>query len=305
MTEYDGFRVERDPGRAVATMTLDVPGKLNRVSMAARDQLSAVFAELDADEAVRFVVLTGAGGQFTAGGDIAGFMERSPWQVSQLARNVAAPERCSKPVIAGLEGYVLGIGLELALACDFRIAADDVQLGLPEVTIGMIPGSGGTQRLARMIGLGRAKDLVMRGRRVAADEALALGLVTRVVPRDELDGAVGSLVDELSAHSPLALAMAKRVLNTAYDAPLHVGLELEGLAYGFLRQTHDFREGVEAFVEKRRPEFRGVIDPARCPTSVGRHSLTCGTRRSSSRARARWRRRPGRAPARAVCRAGR
>ena len=201
MTEYDGFRVDRDPGRAVATITLDVPGKLNRVSMAARDQLSAVFAELDADEAVRFVVLTGAGGQFTAGGDIAGFMERSPWQVSQLARNVAAPERCSKPVIARLEGYVLGIGLELALACDFRLAADDVQLGLPEVTIGMIPGSGGTQRLARMIGLGRAKDLVMRGRRVAADEALALGLVTRVVPKDELDercrlagrGAVGAL----------------------------------------------------------------------------------------------------------------
>ena len=195
---YDGFRVERDPGRAVATITLDVPGKLNRVSMAARDQLSAVFAELDADDGVRFVVLTGAGGQFTAGGDIAGFLERSPWQVSQLARNVAAPERCSKPVIARLEGYVFGVGLELALACDFRLAADDVQLGLPEVTIGMIPGSGGTQRLARMVGLGRAKDIVMRGRRIKADEALALGLVARVVPADELDAAVGSLVEELS-----------------------------------------------------------------------------------------------------------
>ena len=257
MTEYDGFRVARDPGRAVATITLDVPGKLNRVSMAARDQLSAVFAELDTDDDVRFVVLTGADGQFTAGGDIAGFMERSPWQVSQLARNVAAPERCSKPVIVRLEGYVLGIGLELALACDFRLAADDVQLGLPEVTIGMIPGSGGTQRLARMVGLGRAKDLVMRGRRVAAAEALALGLVTRVVAKDELDDAVGSLVEELSAHSPLALAMAKRVLNAAYDGPLHAGLELEGLAYGLLQQTHDFREGVEAFGEKRRPEFTG------------------------------------------------
>jgi 2-oxoglutaroyl-CoA hydrolase len=255
MTEFDGFRVSREG--VVATITLDVPGKLNRVSMAARDQLSAVFAELDGDEAVRFVVLTGAGGQFTAGGDIAGFMERSPWQVSQLARNVAAPERCSKPVIARLEGYVLGIGLELALACDFRIAADDVRLGLPEVTIGMIPGSGGTQRLARMVGVGRAKDLVMRGRRIAADEALALGLVTLVVPRDELDGAVGSLVEELSAHSPLALAMAKRVLDAAYDGPLHLGLEVEGLAYGLLRQTHDFREGVEAFGEKRRPEFTG------------------------------------------------
>jgi 2-oxoglutaroyl-CoA hydrolase len=255
MTDYDGFRVERDDG--VATITLDVPGKFNRVSMTARDQLSALFAELDRDEAVAFVVVTGAGGAFTAGGDIAGFLQRSPWEVSQLARNVAAPERCSKPVIARLEGYVFGVGLELALACDFRLAADDVQLGLPEVTIGMIPGSGGTQRLARLVGLGRAKDIVMRGRRIPAEEALALGLVTAVVPTAELDEAVTGLVDELSRHSPLALAMAKRVLNTAYDGPLHTGLELEGLAYGLLRQTHDFREGVEAFGEKRRPEFTG------------------------------------------------
>jgi 2-oxoglutaroyl-CoA hydrolase len=252
---YDGFYVERQ--KAVATITLDVPDKLNRVSMPARDQLAQLFAELDGDEAVRFIVLQGTGGSFTAGGDIAGFLQRSPWEVSQLARNVAAPERCSKPVVAKLQGYVLGVGLELALACDFRVAADDVQLGLPEVTIGMIPGSGGTQRLARMVGLGRAKDIVMRGRRLGAEEALALGLVGCIVPPGQLDAAVDELIAELSAHSALALAMAKRVLNAAYDAPLHVGLELEGLAYGLLRQTHDFREGVDAFVEKRTPEFRG------------------------------------------------
>ena len=257
MTDYDGFRLDPVDERGVATITLDVPGKLNRVSMTARDQLAVLFDALDRDPAVRFVVLTGAGGQFTAGGDIAGFLERSPWEVSQLARNVAAPERCSKPVIARLAGYVFGVGFELALASDFRIAAGDVQLALPEATIGMIPGSGGTQRLARMVGLGRAKDIVMRGRRVGADEALALGLVTRVVPIGELDAAVAELVAELSRHSPLALKMAKRVLNTAYDGPLHVGLELEGLAYGLLRQTHDFREGVEAFGEKRRPDFTG------------------------------------------------
>jgi 2-oxoglutaroyl-CoA hydrolase len=255
VSEYDGFRVER--AGDVATITLDVPGKFNRVSMLARDQLSEVFTELDGDESIRFVVLTGAGGAFTAGGDIAGFLEKSPWVVSQLAKNVAAPERCSKPVIARLEGYVFGVGLELALACDFRIAADDVQLALPEATIGMIPGSGGTQRLARMVGLGRAKDMIMRGRRVHADEALALGLVGEVVEVDALDAAVTALVDELRRHSPLALAMAKRVLNAAYDGPLHLGLELEGLAYGLLQQTHDFREGVGAFVEKRRPEFTG------------------------------------------------
>ena len=257
MTEHDGFTVERDTDRATATVTLAVEGKFNRVSMAARDQLRAVFEELDGDDAIRFVVLTGAGGAFTAGGDIPGFLERSAWHVSRLADNVAAAERCTKPVIAALRGYTFGVGLELALACDFRIAADDLQLGFPEVTIGMIPGSGGTQRLARLVGLGRAKDIVMRGRRVGAEEALALGLVTEVVPAAELDGAVARLVEELARHSPLALAMAKRVLNTAYDGPLHLGLELEGLAYGLLRQTHDFREGVEAFVEKRKPEFEG------------------------------------------------
>ena len=257
MDELDGFRVERDEERGVATVTLDVPGKLNRVSMLARDQLSAVFAELDGDASVRFVVLTGEGTAFTAGGDIAGFLQQSPWVVSQLAKNVAAPERCSKPVIAKLRGYVFGVGLELALACDFRVAADDVELALPEATIGMIPGSGGTQRLARMVGMGRAKDIVMRGRRVGAEEALAIGLVGEVVAADALDGAVDALVDELARHSPLSLAMAKRVIGHAYDGPLHLGLELEGLAYGLMRQTHDFREGVEAFVEKRRPEFTG------------------------------------------------
>jgi 2-oxoglutaroyl-CoA hydrolase len=257
VSEYDGFTVAHDAERGVATITLDVPDKLNRVSMDARDELRSVFERLDRDDAVRFVVLAGAGDAFTAGGDIPGFLQRSAWDVSRLADNVGAPERCSKPVIAALHGYCFGVGLELALACDFRIAADDLQLAFPEVTIGMIPGSGGTQRLARLVGLGRAKDIVMRGRRVAADEALALGLVTEVVPTADLEDAVGRVIDDLARLSPLALAMAKRVLNQAYEGPLAQGLELEGLAYGLLQQTHDFREGVEAFTEKRTPEFRG------------------------------------------------
>jgi 2-oxoglutaroyl-CoA hydrolase len=253
MSELDGFRVERDGD--VARIVLDVPDKFNRVSMLARNQLRRVFEDLDAEDHIRFVVVTGAGGAFTAGGDIAGFLRSSPWAVSKLAENVAAPERCSKPVIAVLRGYVFGVGLELALACDFRLAAPDAELAMPEATIGMIPGSGGTQRLARMIGLGRAKDMIMRGRRIGADEAVGLGLVTQV--SDDVDAAAAALCDELRRLSPLALAMAKRVLNLAYDGPLPLGLEVEGLAYGLLRQTHDFREGVEAFVEKRPPTFTG------------------------------------------------
>jgi 2-oxoglutaroyl-CoA hydrolase len=252
---YDGFRVERDG--AAATITLDVPGKLNRLPLPAREQLAAVFDELGRDDAVRAIVITGAGGAFTAGGDIAAFLEASPEELSRLAWNVAAAERCPKPVVARIEGYCLGVGLELALACDFRICSDDAQLGLPEVGLGMIPGSGGTQRLARLIGLGRAKDVVMRRQRVSAADALAWGLCSEVVPAAELDAAVGRMLADLAELPPLALAMAKRVLNHVYDGPLHVGLELEGLAYGLLRSTHDFREGVEAFGEKRKPEFEG------------------------------------------------
>jgi 2-oxoglutaroyl-CoA hydrolase len=256
MTELDGLRVERDDD--VATITLDVPEKLNRVSMLARDQLANLFEELGREEGVRVIVLTGSGEKaFTAGGDIAGFLQRGAEELSRLAWNVAAPERCPKPVIAKLRGYAFGVGLELALACDFRIASDDVELGLPELKIGMIPGSGGTQRLARMIGLGRAKDMVMRGRRIDAGEARAIGLVTEVVAPADLDATVARLVDELRALSPLALTLAKRVLNHAYDGPLGLGLEVEGLAYGLLRSTHDFREGVEAFGEKRPPNFQG------------------------------------------------
>jgi 2-oxoglutaroyl-CoA hydrolase len=255
MTEYDGFHVERREG--VATITLDVPDKFNRVSMQAREQLAGVFGELGASDDVSVIVLTGAGSTFTAGGDIPGFLAKHPEELSQLAWNVAAPERCPKPVIARLRGYTFGVGLELALACDFRIAADDVELALPEVRLGMIPGSGGTQRLARLIGLGRAKDAIMRGRRIPAGEALTLGLVTEVVTAEELDAAVARLAAELSQLSPLALRTAKRVLNQVYDAPLHAGLEIEGYAYGMLRSTHDFKEGVEAFAERRKPTFEG------------------------------------------------
>ena len=203
---YDGFHVERDPGSGIATITLDVPEKMNRVSMPARDQLAAVFGELGGDDAVRVIVVGGAGEKaFTAGGDIPGFMARTPEELSHLAKNIAAAERCPKPVVAKLHGFTFGVGLELALACDLRVAADDTVLGLPEITLGMIPGSGGTQRLVHLVGLSRAKDAILRGRRIPADEALQWGLVAEVVPLADLDRRATEIAVELAAKAPLAL----------------------------------------------------------------------------------------------------
>lgn len=258
MSESETLRLDRNIGRGVATITLDDPEKHNRVPMAARKELAELFEQLSEDDEIRVIVLTGAGDKaFSAGGDVMGFLRTDPATLSRLAWNVAAAERCPKPVIAKLRGFVLGVGLELALASDFRVAADNVELGLPEIRLGMIPGSGGSQRLARMIGLGRAKNLIMRGKRLNAAEALDAGLLSEVHPGDQLDHAVDQLIDELTALSPLALAMAKRVIDHAYDGPLGLGLEVEGLAYGLLRSSHDFEEGVTAFVEKRKPRFEG------------------------------------------------
>jgi 2-oxoglutaroyl-CoA hydrolase len=257
MTDLEGFRIDIDTDRAVATITLDVPGKMNRVAIGARAQLARTFEELADDDRVRVIVLEGAGDDaFTAGGDIAGFMSVDPEWISHLHENVAAPERCAKPVIAALHGYCLGVGLELALACDFRIAADTTRIGLPEISLGMIPGSGGSQRITHMVGVGRAKDMLMRGRRLEAEEALAWGLVTEVVPRAALDERVAEVADDMAARPAIALRTLKRVINQAPNAPLSVGMELEGLAYGLLRSTEDFAEGVAAFTEKRKPTWK-------------------------------------------------
>jgi len=253
----DGFRVERDEAAERADIVLDRP-PLNVVSMRQREQLSAAFQALDQDPGVRVIVVRSAGEHFSSGGDIPGFLEQTPEHLSRLAWNVAAPERCRKPVIAAIRGYCFGVGLELALACDFRILAESAVLALPEQRIGMIPGSGGSARLVKCIGVARTKDMVMRARRIEAREAHAWGLAVAVVPESDLDAAAARLAEELRAFSPLAQRTAKHVIDGAQDAPLHVAIELEGEAYGRLRGSDDFREGVESFKGKRKPKFRGT-----------------------------------------------
>ena len=255
--ELDGFRVEVDPGAARGDIILDRP-PLNIIRMPQRDQMSAEFAALDNDDRIRVIVLRGQGENFSSGGEIKGFLESSPEHVSRLAENVMAPERCRKPVVAAIHGYCFGVGLEFCLACDFRIVTKTALIGLPEQRIGMIPGSGGSIRLLHMIGLQRTKDMVMRSRRVTGPQACDWGIALDCVAADNLDAAVASLVGELTQFSPLAQRTSKRILNEAQDAPLHVGIGLEGEAYGRLRSSHDFREGVESFHQKRKASFDGT-----------------------------------------------
>lgn len=256
LQQLDGFSVEINAARERADIILHRP-PYNVIAMAARDQLRAVIEALDADERVRVIVLRSQGEHFSSGGDIKGFLEASPEHVSQLAWNVAAPSRCSKPVIAANRGYCFGVGFELSLACDFRIATETTQYALPEQKLGQIPGSGGSARLQKMVGIGRTKDIVMRSRRISGKEAYEWGIAVECVADAELEAATDALVDELRGFSPLAQRTAKKLLNDTEDAPLSIAIELEGHCYSRLRSSDDFREGVEAFHGKRKPAFRG------------------------------------------------
>lgn len=256
LEQLDGFRVEIDPARERADVVLQRP-PYNIISMPERDQLRLVFESLDENPAVRVIVLRAEGEHFSSGGDIKGFLEASPEHVSKLAWNIAAPARCSKPVIAANRGYCFGVGFEISLACDFRIATETTRYALPEQKLGQIPGSGGSARLQKMVGITRTKDIVMRSRRIPGKQAYEWGVATECVPDAELEAATDRLVDELRAFSPIAQRTAKKLLNDTEDATLTVAIELEGHCYSRLRSSNDFREGVEAFHGKRSPNFIG------------------------------------------------
>jgi len=254
---YDGFSVRINAEAQRADIILDRP-PLNVISMPQRDQLRQVFEALDINDAVRVIVLRAQGTHFSSGGDIKGFLAASPEHVSKLAWNVAAPQRCSKPVIAANRGYCFGVGFELSLACDFRIVTNTTQYALPEQKLGQIPGSGGSARLQKMIGITRTKDVVMRSRRISGEQAYDWGIATQCVEDARLEEATDAIALELLAFSPLAQRTAKKLLNETDDASLSIAIELEGHCYSRLRSSDDFREGVEAFHGKRQPVFRGT-----------------------------------------------
>jgi len=256
LATLDGFRVEVDADRQRADVILDRP-PFNIIHMPQRDQMRLVFEALDENESVRVIVLRAVGEHFSSGGNIKGFMEASPEHVSKLAWNMAAPARCSKPVIAANRGYCFGVGFEVSLACDFRLASETTFYALPEQKLGQIPGSGGSARLQKIVGITRTKDIVMRSKRIPAKQAYDWGIATECVPDGKLEASTDALVEELRSFSPLAQRTAKKLLNDTEDSTLSLAIEMEGHCYSRLRQSDDFREGVEAFHAKRPAKFVG------------------------------------------------
>jgi enoyl-CoA hydratase/carnithine racemase len=248
MGEY--VRVETD--QAIATIRLDRP-PMNALNAQVQEEIAAAAAEVSADPAVRAVVLYGGPKVFAAGADIKEMADASYARMAadsrRLQASFTAVAKIPKPVVAAITGYALGGGLELALCADFRVAGQGARVGQPEILLGVIPGAGGTQRLPRLIGPARAKDIIFTGRFVAAEEAQAIGLVDRVVPDDEVYAAACDLVARYAAGPALALRAAKQAVDAGLETDLDTGLEIERLQFAALFATEDQRTGMRSFVE--------------------------------------------------------
>lgn len=251
-----------DTQNGIRTVTINRPDKLNALNAATLDALDAAFANAAADDSVRVVVLTGAGPKaFVAGADIAEMNTLSPVQGRDFSlrgtRMMRRVEKLNKPVIAMINGFALGGGLELAMCCHLRIAADSAKLGQPEINLGLIPGFGGSQRLLRLCGRAATLELCLTGTPINAERALQLGIVNRVVPAAELEAETTKLATQLANAAPLALRGMIDCVNVGSECGIEEGLEYESAQFGLMFATDDMREGTGAFLEKRKPSFHG------------------------------------------------
>jgi len=256
-----GLTLQREG--AVAVVTVNRPKVLNALNVATLDELAATMRQLQRDDTVRCVIVTGAGEKsFIAGADIHELSALTPAAGREHARAGQAVfdlvEQLGKPVIAAINGYALGGGCELALACTLRLAADTARLGQPEINLGLIPGFGGTQRLARLIGAGRALELLLTGEPIGAAEAYRLGLVNRVVPAADLMVEARQLGATIAAKAPIAVRYMLDAVRWGAQLPLSEAQALEATLFGLVASTADMREGTRAFLEKRPPEFKGA-----------------------------------------------
>jgi enoyl-CoA hydratase len=246
----------------VAVITVNRPDKLNALNAETVNELRAALEQVANDDAVRAVLLTGAGEKsFVAGADIAELAKMTPLSGIDVSRQGQDTfrflETMRKPVIAAVNGFALGGGLELALACHFRVASENAKFGLPEVKLGIIPGYGGTVRLPRVVGRGRALEMILTGEMLDAQEAFRIGLINHVYPQSELLGAAEQLAKKIAANGPVAIALAIEAVDHGYHASTEDALRLEANLFGLLASTQDMREGMGAFLEKRKADFHG------------------------------------------------
>jgi enoyl-CoA hydratase len=246
----------------IATITVNRPDKLNALNDRVIEELGQAIEAARADANIGGVILTGAGRAFVAGADISQLEKHTAISAKALAQRGQEVfrrfETSPKPTIAAVNGFALGGGCELAMSCHLRIASDAAKFGQPEVKLGLIPGYGGTQRLARLIGKGRALQLLMTGEMIDAQEAYRIGLVNRVVPADQLIATATTMLQTILANGPLAVAHCVETVNAGYDLTLDEALTLEATAFGLLAATGDKAEGTRAFLEKRAPSFKGA-----------------------------------------------
>ena len=256
---YETILLERRG--AVAMVTINRPEKRNALNIQTRAEGAAVLDELRADDSVRAVILTGAGDKaFIAGADIAEFAERTAIQQREVMLDRSlfnAIDGFPKPIIAMVNGYCLGGGCEVALACDLRIASDKASFGQPEINLGIIPGGGGTQRLTRLVGEGKSMEMILTGEIIDAQTALAIGLVNHVAPADQLEAKTMEIANRIAEKSPIALRLAKEAVKLASRSNLDEGLRREVDLFALVFSSEDKDEGVKAFLEKRKPEFKG------------------------------------------------
>lgn len=257
--DYQNFLIDlRKDG--IAVMTANRPEKLNAIDEAAWQELGDFFARADHDPEIRVIILTGAGDKaFIAGADIHALAKKTGVTAlaSQAWQYVNRIETCAKPVIAAVNGYAFGGGFEIALGCDFRICSENAVFALPETGLGIVPGSGGTQRLSRLVGMSRAKEIIMLGKKLNAQEALQWGIVTRCVTRDLLMEEAFRMVGRLMEKGPVALHIAKKLIRASLSCDMDLGLVMENMGLGVLCASEDKQEGLNSFLEKRKPEYKG------------------------------------------------
>jgi len=256
---YNNILIEKTEN--IAVVTINRPDQLNALNAGTIAELSEAFKTLESDSSVKAIIVTGSGEKaFVAGADIKEFCQFSVAEGKKLATNghnilFNFVQNSTTPIIAAVNGFALGGGLELAMACHFRLASDNAKLGLPEVTLGVIPGYGGTQRLAQLVGKGRAMEMIMTAKMVSAEEALSYGLVNHVTPQEELLEASKKIALRLAKNSSVAIASAIRAINAGYTDGVN-GFEIEIEEFGKCFGTADFKEGTTAFLEKRKPNFK-------------------------------------------------